>query len=66
MILCMIGFHVYKSLSLFNGFLETVHINNKTIIHFFNIWSKEFIENISYPSTVNKVDRYMDAIISPK
>ena len=37
---CMIGFYFYKPLSLYNGFLETVHINNKQILHFANIWSK--------------------------
>ena len=34
MISYMIGFHVYNLLPLYNGCLETAHINNKTIIHF--------------------------------
>ena len=62
---CMIGFYVYKSLALYNGFLETVHINNQRILHFVNIWSKEVIVNVSYPRTVNQIYGYMDAIISP-
>ena len=32
--LWMIEFYVYSSLSVYNGWLETVHINNQTIIHF--------------------------------
>ena len=40
MISCMIGFYVNKSLLLYNGCLETVHINNQTILQFVYIWSK--------------------------
>ena len=61
---CTIGFYVYKLLSLYNGFLEIVHINNQTIIHLVNLWSKEDIKNISYPITVNKTDVYLGAGIS--
>ena len=35
------------------------------MLHFVNIWSKEAIENISHPNTVNKMDVYLDAKISP-
>ena len=41
---CMMGFCVYKSLALYSKCLETFHINNLTIIRFFNIWSKEAIK----------------------
>ena len=61
----IIGFYVNNSLSVYNGFLEIFHINNQTILHFINIWSKEVPVNISYPSTVNKIDGYLDASISP-
>ena len=64
MISCMIGFYVYMILPLYNGCLETVHINIKTIFQFLNLWSKEAIKNISYPSTVNKIDEYLDSMIS--
>ena len=57
--------YVYKSLSLYNGWPEIFHINIQTIIHFFNLWSKEVIVNVSYPSTINKIDEYLDASISP-
>ena len=57
-------FYIYRSLSLYNRFLETFHINNQKIL-FFNLWSKEVIVNISYPSTFNKMYRYLDASISP-
>ena len=33
----MIWFYVYNSLSLYNGFLETYHINNQKIHHFINL-----------------------------
>ena len=65
MILFMIGFYVYKSLSLYNSCLKTFHINNQTRLHFVNIWSKEVIENISYLINVNKIDGYLDASIIP-
>ena len=58
-------FYVYNSLSLYNGCLETVHIDNQIMLHFVNIWSKKVIVNISYPSTVNKIDGYLDSRISP-
>ena len=66
MISCMIGFYVYKSLSLYNGCLETVHINDNKILHFFNLWSKEVIVNVSYTRTVNQIGGYMDARIITK
>ena len=62
---CIIGFYVHTELSLYNGFLEKFHINNQKILHFVNIWSKEAIENISYPSTVYQIDGYLDASIIP-
>ena len=62
---CMIGLYVYNPLSLYNICLETVHINNQTILHFVNLWPKGVIVNSSYPSTVNKIYGYLDAIISP-
>ena len=60
----MIWFYVYKSLSLYIRWIETVHINNKIILHFLNLWSKEVIGDIIYPITVNKIDRYLDTITS--
>ena len=42
-----------------------IHINDKTILHFINIWSREAIGNIIYPITVNNIDRYLDSMISP-
>ena len=52
----MIDFYVYMSLLFYKGCLEIVHINNQTILHFFNLWFKEVPVNISYPSTVNQID----------
>ena len=60
----MIWFYVYKSLSLYNRFLETVHTGNKKL-HFVNQWSKEVIVNIIYPKTVNQIYGYLDKNISP-
>ena len=62
----MIGSYTYKSLSLYNRFLETVHINNNAILNFVNIWSKGVIINIIYPRNVNKIGGYMDTNIFPK
>ena len=45
--------------------IEAVQINNQTILHFVNQWSKGVIVNFSYPITVNKIFGYIDAIISP-
>ena len=42
-----------------------LHINNKKMLHFVNIWSKEVPVNVSYPSNVSQVDGYLDASISP-
>ena len=61
----MIGFYVYNPLSSYNECLETLHVNNQTILHFVNLWSKEAIENISYQIKVNQIDGYPDASISP-
>ena len=61
----MIGFYVYKSLSLYRVCLETFHINNKKIFCFVNLWPKDVPVNISYQKTVNKIDGYLDAMISP-
>ena len=65
MISCIIGFYVQSSLSVYNRYIETVHANNQTIIPFFNLWSKEVIENISYPSIFNQIDGNMDASSGP-
>ena len=46
------------------GSIETVHINNQTILQFVNICAKEFLVNISYPSTVDQIYGYLDASIS--
>ena len=54
-----------KLFLLYNGCLKTVQINNQAILQFVNIWSKKVPVNISYPSTVNKVDRYLEVRISP-
>ena len=62
---CIIVFYVHNSFLLYNGCLETAQINNKKIFHFVDIWSKEVPNNISYPSTVNKIDGYLDASIIP-
>ena len=35
-------------------------------LNFVNIWSKEVIVNVSYPSTFNQIDGYMNLSISPK
>ena len=32
--------YFYKSLSLYNGFIETYRINNQKILYFVNLWSK--------------------------
>ena len=40
-------------------------MNDQTILHVINIWLNGDIENISYPSTVNKIVGYLDARISP-
>ena len=37
---------------------------NQTILHFVNILFKVVPLNISYPSTVNQIDGYLDASIS--
>ena len=42
-----------------------VHINNQEILHFVNLWPKEVVENISYPSKVIQIYVYMDSNISP-
>ena len=64
MISCMIGFYVYMKLPLYHGCLETVYINNQTILQFVNLWPKEAIENTSWPSAVKKIDGYLDSRIS--
>ena len=61
----MLGFYVHKYFSLYNGWIKTFHINNETILHFINIWYKEVPLNTSYPTTVNQIDGYLDASISP-
>ena len=35
------------------------------ILDFVHLWSKEVPVNISYPSTINNIDEYLDARISP-
>ena len=66
MISQIIGLYVYKWLLLYNGWPKTVHISNQIILKFFNLCSKEAIENISYWSTVNPIDGYMHAMINPE
>ena len=61
----MTGLYVYHSLSLYYGLIEIDYINNKTIVCFFNLWSKKVIENISDPSTVHQIDIFLDARIIP-
>ena len=62
---CMIGFYVQKAFLLHIGYIETVHINDQTILHFVNLWYKEVPINISYEIFINPIDRYLDARISP-
>ena len=59
MISCMIGFYVYKSLSLYNGWLEKFQINNQMILYFVNLLSKEVPVNTSYPRTFNQIYGYL-------
>ena len=66
MILCMMWFYVHRSFSLYKGCPETFQINNETILHFVNLWSKKVPVNIRYPSTINQISVYTDASISPK
>ena len=61
----VIGFYDYKCLLLYNRCCETFHINNQTIPHFVNLRSKKIPVSISYPSTANPFDGYMDARVSP-
>ena len=61
---CVIELYAYISLSLYNGLPENFHINH-IYFSFFNLWSKELIENISYPNTANQTDNYLDARILP-
>ena len=65
MITGIIGFYAQMLVSLHIGYIETVHINNKTIIQFVNSWSKEVPVNISYPRIFHNIDGYLYAIISP-
>ena len=60
MVTCMIGFYVNKSFSLNIGCIETVQINNQSILHFANLWSKLVPTNIIYRSIVNSLDDYLD------
>ena len=60
----MIVFYFYNSLLLYNVCLETLHINNEKYFILSNIWSKEAIVNVSYTSTDNHIDGYMDSRIS--
>ena len=51
--------------SLHIGYIETFHINNQTILHFNNLWSKEVPFNIGYVRIFNNIDGYLYARISP-
>ena len=53
------------SVSLHMGYIETVHINNQTKLHFMNLWSIEVPVHNSYPRMCNNIDCYLDARISP-
>ena len=61
----MIGLYVRRSFSLRIGCLENVQINNQTILHFFDFWSKALPVNISYPMFFNPIDGCLDASIGP-
>ena len=56
-------FHKYFSLNI--GCIETVQINNQTIIHFVNLFSREVSIDVSYPIIVNPIYGYLNASISP-
>ena len=58
-------FSFITHVSLHIGYIETVHINNQTILHFNNLWSKEVPFNIGYVIMFNNIDGYLYAIISP-
>ena len=51
--------------SLHIGYIETVHINNQTILQFVNLWSKKVPVNINYTSIFDPIDGYLYEIISP-
>ena len=46
------------------GCLETVHINNQTIIQFVNLCPKSVPDNISFTSIINQINGYLDTRIS--
>ena len=60
----MIGFYVQMPVSLHIEYIESVQINNQTILHFVNLWSKEVTVTISYPTMFNKINGYLYARIS--
>ena len=51
--------------SLHIGCIETVHINNQTILQFVISWPKEVPINIGYVIMFNNIDGYLYARISP-
>ena len=61
----MIWFYDQMTVSLHIGNIKTFNINNQTITHFVNIWSKEVPIYFSYPRQFNNIDGYLDARISP-
>ena len=61
---CIIGFMFTSHRHYTTNDLK-IRINNQKTLHYINIRSKEVIVNISYPSTLNRIGGYMDAIISP-
>ena len=52
----MVGLYFHKSFLLKMGCLETVYINNQTILYFFDLFYKEDLINISYTIIVNQND----------
>ena len=62
---CTIGLYIHKQFTLHIGCLDTGQINNQTIIHFVNLWSKVVPINSIYQSIINPIDVYLDAHIGP-
>ena len=61
----MIGFYSQMKVSVHIGYIETVHINNQTILRFDSLWSKEVPFNIGYPRMFQNIDGDLYAITSP-
>ena len=61
----MRGFYINNSFSLYFVCLETFQINNQIMLHFVHLWYKELSLNITNPITVNQIDDFFYASISP-